>query len=30
MSATASTTVDVTHGIGLEWNTADPVEVWRL
>ena len=29
MSATASTAVETTHGLGLEWNTTDPVEVRR-
>ena len=29
MSASASTAVGTTHGLGLEWNTADPVEVRR-
>lgn len=29
MSATARTAVEPTHGLGLEWNTADPVEVRR-
>ena len=29
MSATAHTAVEATHGLRLEWNTADPVEVRR-
>ena len=29
MSATATTAVEATHGLSLEWNTADPVEVRR-
>ena len=29
MSAIPTTAVEATHGLGLEWNTADPVEVRR-